>query len=79
MGLPKLTSCCCGCSLKDGTIIIGSINLFFSIILVILAIIMAVEANVAVAVLDQASPGWSGDMSTSEVYTSERRHGQVVA
>ena len=36
----KLNSCCCGCSLKTGTIIIGGIQLAFSLILVVLGIII---------------------------------------
>ena len=42
MSLPnwaKLNSCCCGCSLKDGTIVIGGFQLAFSLILLVIAII----------------------------------------
>ena len=42
MSLPnwaKLNSCCCGCSLKDGTIVIGGLHLCFSLILLVIAII----------------------------------------
>jgi len=36
MGVPQLDSCCCGCSLKTGTKIIGWISLVMSVIMVII-------------------------------------------
>ena len=67
MGLPKLTSCCCGCSLKTGTIIIGSLGLVASVILALLAIVMLVFSNSMMSVMDQASPGWREGLDYSDM------------
>ena len=45
LGIPKLKSCCCGCSLKSGTLIIGGIHLAFSLVLTIVAIVIVVLAS----------------------------------
>ena len=71
MGLPKLTSCCCGCSLKTGTIIIGSLGLVSSVILALLAILMLVSANSMLSLVDQAVPGWREDMDPSQMLMGE--------
>ena len=60
---PKLTGCC-RCSLKTGTILIGSLSLASSVLLALLAIVM-------LEVLDQASPGWSDGTDLSNMLLGE--------
>merc|ERR1712126_635215 len=35
-GLPTVSSCCCGCSLKQGTVIIGAVSITFSILYILM-------------------------------------------
>jgi len=35
-GLPKVSSCCCGCSLKQGTVIIGAVSITFSLLYILM-------------------------------------------
>ena len=37
-GLPRLSSCCCGCSLKTGRLIIGGLQLACSLIFLLIAL-----------------------------------------
>ena len=59
MALPKLSSCCCSCSLKTGTIMIGALSLAASVLLALLAIVMLASANTIMDILDEAELDWS--------------------
>ena len=81
MPLPKLTSCCCGCSLKTGTIIIGSLSLAASVLLALMAIWLLASANSFMEILEQAldTGHWSEDKDPDNMIVGERgqREGNV--
>ena len=67
MGLPLLSNCCCGCTLKTGTVIIGAINLVSSVIVMITAIILMISPDAIMSYLDTVVPGWKEDIDTSSM------------
>ena len=73
MPLPKLTDCCCGCSLKTGTIIIGSLSLAASVLLALMAIWLLASANSFMEILDQAldTGHWNEDKDPDNMIVGE--------
>jgi hypothetical protein len=73
MALPKITNCCAIISLKTGTIIIGSINLAFAVVLSLLCIGVMVGADAMeeymVAYLDKELPNWDEDIDRNMIST----------
>ena len=70
VSLPKLTSCFCGCSLQQGTIIIGAISLLVSVFGMLGCLGMMLDSSALVkpqikAYLNETVPGWNEDMDAS--------------
>ena len=75
VSLPKLTSCCCGCSLQQGTIIIGTISMAVSVLGMLGCLCMMLTSEALVPqiefYLDEALPGWNEDIDSSLLVVSK--------
>ena len=62
-----MASCCCGCTLKTSTVIIGAIHLVSSVLVMITAVLFMTSPDAIMSYLNNVVPGWKEDIDTSSM------------